>query len=238
MSLIINSLDFGNNVLSFQQVIKPSYTMTSIASKRLAKIHDYGTLYDRYFSEIDLIVTDSEYVNLTSLIGQSLNLTSSLDLFFPSLTFPANTQVGITSIEESGWYAEGNYTSRVVRLTLKLLIEVISTGSLAEVQGLINRGYIDRMDDLGLHSPDIVGTGYQLSRLIPCKQFTISHDMLTQYQAGQIIGYLLTQRATPSSVTLSARHGVTGTKDVFLTDFRLKRNENGRYMVSIVVTVA
>ena len=238
MSFILNSLNLSDKIIGYQQVIKPSFETTLTASKRLAKVHDYGSTYDKFFSEIELVLTGSEYTSLKALIGTSLTLTSDLDLFFPNMTFPANQSVGLMSLECTSWYVEDIYTHRVVRLSLKLLSTISTTGTVTEFQKLLNKGYVDPLDDLGISSPDIVGTGYQMTRLVPKRQFIISHTLLTPYEANEILSYLLTLRTGKATVTLAARHGISGSQQVYLSDFRLSRTVDNRYALSVVVTVA
>lgn len=237
MSFILNALNLSDKILSFEQVIKPSFDTTITAAQRLAKVHDYGYSYDKYFSDIDLILTELEYTSLKALIGTTLTLTSDLDIFFPNTTFPANQSVGLMSLESDSWFIDDIYTHRVARLKLKLLSTITHSGTVTELQKLLNRGFVDPMDDLGVSSPDIVGVGYQMARTLPKRQFVISHNLLTPYEAKEILTYLLTLRTGKTTVTLSARHGVSGSQQVFLSEFRLSRTEDSRYALSIVVTV-
>ena len=237
MSFILNTLDLSDCVIHYQQIVKPSYVTTSIASKRMAKVHDYGYAYDTYFSDIELLLTDSQFASLKALVGSPLTLTSNLDLFFPLMTFPANTSVGLVEMQDYSWAIA--YKKRKVHIKLKLLQAVTHTGTITEVQKLIDRGVVEKSGSVGLYSPNIVGSGYKYIQQTPYAQFTISHNLLSPYEASECLKYLLTTRAESSTVVLASRHcEEAGSKEVYLTDFRFTRSEENRYSLSIVVTVA
>lgn len=238
MSFILNTIDLSNKITAYQQVIRPSFALALTTSNILAIKHDYGQNYDTYHSEIDLILTISEYTALKGLIGLSTTFSSDLDLFFPNMTFSNGTSVGIVDIEDKGFYAKNVFTHKAIRLTLKLLVPINPTGTITELQKFINDGEVIPNDSLAINAPDIVAQGFKQSRGIVLYQFVIVNELLTRYQAGEIMKFYMSNRGAKINLNLSQRHcGATETKGGYISDFHLMRNEKMGYYLSLVVTV-
>ena len=239
MSFLLNAVDLSLAIISWQQVVRPSYETTTLADRRIAKVHDYGPLYDRYTSEIVLVLTEPQWASVKGLLGQTTTVTTTLDLFCPGVVPTGGTSVGVMTLEDYGWMVEDLCKLRRVFLRLKLLSTSVPTGTVAGIQKLIDRGMVAKSHDVGIYAPEIVGTGYRQVSTTAFEQFTVFNVNMTAYEVKQCLDYLLQLRTGKATVTLASRHTASpGSKQVYLTDFRFARDNNNRYTFSLVVTVA
>lgn len=240
MSFVISGLDLSNCVLGYQQVIKPSFRYVLASSNRVGVTSDYGKAYDRYFSDIDLSLSDAQYASLVALVNGNNSLTSTLDLFIPGMVFPDNTPIGIVSIKDSGWISPETHNSNFVQIRIKLLDSSVDPiGDISIVQEFVNRGVVDKASDTGLIAPEIVSSGFVSVSNTPLERFEVTCSFLPPYKAGKIVQHYLQSRGAKFSLTLSARHcRQAGIRQVQATDLIIERTDTNFYTIGLTFTIA
>lgn len=236
-TFILNGVDLSNKVLNYQQVVRPAFAWTELADKRLATQHDYGWTYDQFMTDLSIYMTDAQYTAFLALLGTSVTLATSLDLFCPGHILTGS--VGILSVSDDSWIVDNKPNHRVVHVRLKYLGTLQTTGLVSGIQKVIDEGTVQKLTEVPLYAPNLVGTGYYQSTTVPAQQaFSVTvRNWPTGYVAAAI-DYILQLRTNPTTVTLATRHNRTsGSAQVQIQSFTFERDQVGRYSLSLEVVV-
>lgn len=239
--LTLNGISLSANVLGYNPLILPSFGYVAATSNRQRKNIDFGTSADKFVTQIELALTQSEFINLNNSISASnglVSLDTTLDLFFP-LSVMSSITVGVKSFKDEGWKDE-LHTLKYVLLELVYLSNLsFNETSTSAVQSFLDRATISQDHDEGIYSPLVFGPSYTYSKTPIKRSIEISQSLFRPYQASSFMKWYLTNRASYVSLTLSNRHDpdiVTPTgRNVVVSDVRLSK-EGNFYSLSAIIT--
>lgn len=238
----LNNFDLSRSLTYFNPLIIPSFELKALDSNRKTGLVDYGPSNDKFISQLDLLLSQTEYQTLQAIITSangSLFLQTDIDLFFPA-TIVSNVNVGVKSFKDTG-FKNFPQTHRTISLDL-----IYTTGlafnetSTSAIQTFVNRGTV--FNDYGSpsYSPNLYGSGYYFQPINKSKVIEISNQTICPSVMASLLKFYLSKRTAITNLLFQPRHdneiSAPTNRDVMISDLRFDRDSSGYYSASILFT--
>ena len=239
------NIDFSRNVQTFTPEIEPSFAWIDLINGTIRKERDLGPSSDKFYSTIELALSFAEYINFRNFYaitkGMELSISTSLDLFVPSLT---NYQkVIITEITDSGYLGSDIMTQcRLVKVRLFLLDPIAFDSSVSEATtqapALIDKYSIwtNALTFSDKFQTKDIGQGYTFSHFDnDTNLWTVDFKLLTKQQAFYMIVWILNIRTSIVGIDtnpINANNTRAGFGNYNIRDFQL-RTEDAFYSLTL-----
>lgn len=248
-----NSFNLTNKVKSFSPHTDPSFSFIDLANGKIAKGIDLGAISDKFHTTLEIYLSFADCEDFIGWFnayarGNPLSISTDLDIFFPNVY--SYGQVIIISYRDAGLVGDTpNSRYRLFEIDL-YHIAPISYSPQAIPQTLINSKGIFTWDFKPSDNFNLSAytTAYSYTKQVnDSLTAVLAFDSLTKAEAGTVLAWILTQRASAFNLNLNAQqsgfegvdvNGITRTRKVLIHDFTITPKGNYYSIVLDLVSLS